>query len=203
MDRPPQQRAHFFLNVDDDLGFAQLFGKARVVLLKFLNFLLRRIALGLGAALLRSQRVANAGGALAPPSRQQRRVQPFPAEERSDATGAFRLVGFGQDALFVLGGEATALGLGDDLRVGVGVRFGAGFAASGTPVALAALRSLSLRSGSLRATGSKAAGAGAGTLWLFMCKRIFLALHCNYGTRSVSLMLARRARKKYLNPAEL
>ena len=63
----------------------------------------------------------------------------FPAEERSDATGAFRLVGFGQDALFVLGGEATALGLGDDLRVGVGVRFGAGFAASGTPVALASL----------------------------------------------------------------
>jgi hypothetical protein len=42
-----------------------------------------------------------------------------------------------------------------------------------------ALRSLSLRSGSLRATGSKAAGVGAGTLWLFMWKRIFLALLSN------------------------
>src|SRR5271167_306109 len=138
-DRPPQQRAHFFLNVDDDLGFAQLFGKARVVLLKFLNFLLRRIALGFGAALLRSQRVANAGGALAPPGAEKRRVQAFAAQQRSDATGAFRLVGFGQDALFVLGGEAAALGLGDDLGVGVGAGFGAVFAASGTPVALASL----------------------------------------------------------------
>jgi hypothetical protein len=94
VDRPPQQRAHFFLNINDDLGFAQLFGKARVVLLKFLNFLLRRIALGFGAALLRSQRVANAGGALAPLSRQQGRVQSLATEQSPDTTGDFGPVGF-------------------------------------------------------------------------------------------------------------
>jgi len=50
---------------------------------------------------------------------------------------------------------------------------------SGPALLPVALRSLSLRSGSLRATGSKAAGAGAGTLWLFMWKKIFLALLSN------------------------
>src|SRR5450759_3640767 len=70
-----------------------------------------RIALGLRAALLGSQGLANAGLALAPPGRQQRRVQPFAAEQCSDTAGASGLIGFRQDAVFVLGGEAAALGL--------------------------------------------------------------------------------------------
>jgi hypothetical protein len=41
------------------------------------------------------------------------------------------------DALFVFGGEAPALGLGHDFRVGVG---GAGIGIRGTPVAFATLR---------------------------------------------------------------
>jgi hypothetical protein len=74
--------------------------------------------------------------------------------------------------LFIIGREAPAFCLGYDLGIGLAL-------SSGPALLPVALRSLSLRSGSLRATGSKAAGAGAGTLWLFMCKRIFLALHCN------------------------
>ena len=53
-DRPPQQRAHFFLNIDDDLGFAQLFSETRIVLLQLLVFFLDGIALGLRPALLGS-----------------------------------------------------------------------------------------------------------------------------------------------------
>ena len=153
MDRPPQQRAHFFLNIDDDLGFAQLFRETRVVLLQLLNFFLDGIALGLWPPLLGSQGLADAGGALAPPGSQQRRIQSFAAQQCADAAGAFDMVGFRKDALLVISGEAPALGLGYyDLGIGVGFEFGAGIAAS---------------------------GAGAGTLWLFMYKRFLLALHCN------------------------
>ena len=87
-------------------------------------FILQRIAFGFGAAFLRCQSLAHASVTFAPPGRQQRRVKPFPAEQCSDAAGAFGLVGFRQDVLFVLGGEAAALGLGYDFRVGVGIRFG-------------------------------------------------------------------------------
>ena len=117
--------------------------------------------------------MADAGGALAPPGGQERGVQVLRGAAARRCRRSFGGgVGFRQDALLVFGGEGPALGFGDDFGVGVGARFGAGFAA-------AALRSLSLRSGSLRATGSKAAGGGAETLWVFMYKRIFLALLSN------------------------
>jgi hypothetical protein len=125
------------LNVDDNLGFAQLFGEALVLLVQLLNFFLDGIAFGLRPPLLWSQGLADAGGALAPPGRQQRRIQSFAAEQCSDAAGTFGLAGFRQDAVFVLGSEAAALGLGHDFRVGVG---GAGVGVRGTPVAFATLR---------------------------------------------------------------
>ena len=128
-ERPSQQRAHFFLNVNDDLGFAQPFGEAGVFLLESLNFLLDRIALGFWAALLRAQRLADYRFTLAPPGRQGRRVHAFAAEQGSDATGAFGLVGFPQEGVFVFGGEAAALGMGDDFGVGVDFRIGAGVGA--------------------------------------------------------------------------
>jgi hypothetical protein len=128
------------LNIDDDLGFAQLFRETRVVLLQLLNFFLDGIALGLWPPLLGSQGLADAGGALAPPGSQQRRIQSFAAQQCADAAGAFDMVGFRKDALLVISGEAPALGLGYyDLGIGVGFEFGAGIAASGTPVALASL----------------------------------------------------------------
>ena len=47
-------------------------------------FILQRIAFGFGTALLWCQSLAYARFALAPPGRQQRRVQPLPAEQRSN-----------------------------------------------------------------------------------------------------------------------
>jgi hypothetical protein len=127
------------LDIDNNLGFAQLLGEALVILVQFLIFFLDGIALGFRAAFWGSQGLAHAGRPLAPPGRQQRRVQSLAAEQRPDATGAFGPFGLGEDAFFIVGGEAAALGLGHDFRVGVGLRFGAGFAARGTPVALASL----------------------------------------------------------------
>jgi hypothetical protein len=58
------------LDLDDDLGFAQLFGEAGVVAEQLVVCILQRIAFGFGAALLRRQGLAYARFALAPPSRQ-------------------------------------------------------------------------------------------------------------------------------------
>ncbi len=54
----PQQRSHFFLNIDDDVRFTQIFGQTCVLAAQLLVFLFQRIALGLRSALLRSQRLA-------------------------------------------------------------------------------------------------------------------------------------------------
>jgi hypothetical protein len=43
------------LDLDDDLGFAQLFGEAGVVAEQLVVCILQRIAFGFGAALLRRQ----------------------------------------------------------------------------------------------------------------------------------------------------
>jgi hypothetical protein len=88
----------FFLDIDNNLGFAQLLGEALVILVQFLIFFLDGIALGFRAACLGSQGLAHAGRPLAPPGRQQRRVQSLAAEQRPDATGAFGPVGLREDA---------------------------------------------------------------------------------------------------------
>src|SRR5208282_6911548 len=51
--RPPQQSAHFFLDIDDNSGFTQFLGQALVLPAELLHFLLLRIAFGLRAALER------------------------------------------------------------------------------------------------------------------------------------------------------
>src|SRR5207245_1073692 len=101
--------------------FAQLLGETIVVALQLLHLFSDRIALGLRAALLRSQPLKNASGSLASPGRDQGRVQSFPAQQRSDSAGALGAVGFRKDALFVIGSEAAALGLSHDFRIGMGV----------------------------------------------------------------------------------
>src|ERR1019366_3388079 len=65
----PNSVPSFFLNIDDDGGFAQFFGEAGILLLEFLHFLLDRIAFGFWTALLRRQRLADHCFALAPPCR--------------------------------------------------------------------------------------------------------------------------------------
>ena len=103
----------------------------------FWIFLLERVALEFWTALVGRKRLATASRS----RRQGRRVQSFAAQQSSDAAGAVGPVRLPKDLLFVFGSEAPALGLGYDLRVGMGFRIGADFAA----------------------------GSG-GILWLFMCK---------------------------------
>jgi hypothetical protein len=116
-----------------------LFGQAHVLTAELGRFFLEGITLGFRTALLWSQGLENAGLALPPPRRQQGRVQPFASKQNPDTAEVFGLVHLGQDALFVFSGESAALGLGHDFGVRAGLRMGAGFAVSGTPVALATL----------------------------------------------------------------
>src|SRR2546423_349030 len=105
-----QQRRHFFLNIDDDVRLTQIFGQARILAEKFLDFLFQGIVLGLRPALLRSQGLRDAVGPLSPPIGQQRRVQTFAAEQSAQAASR-RSSRFGlqQDALFVFSGVGTPL----------------------------------------------------------------------------------------------
>ena len=126
-----QQRSHFFLDVDDDVRLTQIFGQACVLAAKLLDFFFHRIALGLRPALLRSQRLEDAMGPLAPPVGQQRRVQTFAAEKGAKATSRRRSdFGFLQDALFVLSCVGPPLRFGNYFGIRprpadpIGARFG-------------------------------------------------------------------------------
>src|SRR5436305_11190714 len=66
--RPPQQSAHFFLDIDNNRGFTQFFGQALVLPAELLHFLFLRIPFGFGTALMRSQALKDAGLPLATPS---------------------------------------------------------------------------------------------------------------------------------------
>ena len=65
--RTAQQRRHFFLDVDDDVGLAQFFRQTGILALQLQIFLFQWIALGLGPSLLRSQRFQDAVGPLTSP----------------------------------------------------------------------------------------------------------------------------------------
>jgi hypothetical protein len=142
------------LNIDDDLGFAQLLGQALVLPAEFLDLLLLRTAFGLGAALVRGQALENAGLSFATPGDQVRGVQALAAQKGSDGAGLCGGgIGLRQDALLVLGGEGPALGVGDNLRVwsGRGGWLGRdGFARPCTPVGLAPLGLPTFRGGQNR-----------------------------------------------------
>src|SRR5438270_2335073 len=77
--RPPQQSAHFFLDIDDDSGFTQFLGQALVLPAELLHFLFLRIAFGFWAALVRGQALENAGLTFATPSDEVRGVKAFAA----------------------------------------------------------------------------------------------------------------------------
>src|ERR1019366_1047618 len=79
--RPPQQSAHFFLNIDDNRGFTQLLRQALVLPAELLHFLLLRIAFGLGAALERGQAFENASLPLTTPGGQVRGVKSFATKQ--------------------------------------------------------------------------------------------------------------------------
>jgi hypothetical protein len=140
-----QQCGHFFLDVDDDVGLAQLFVEARILTLQLLHLFRHGIALGLGAALLRSQGLPHPLGLFSPPIDQQRGVQTFAAEKCADgAAGDSRRLRLAQDAPFVFRGVATPLGFGHNF--GVRARDRQGAAGTGAPLRCGSLRSPPLRS---------------------------------------------------------
>jgi hypothetical protein len=131
------------LNIDDNRGFTQFLRQALVLPAEFLHFLFLRVALGLGAALVRGQALENASLPFATPGDQVRGVEALAAQQRADGT---RLsggrIGLGQNAQFVFAGETPALGIGDNLRVRSwrGGRLGRdGLACRRTSVGLASL----------------------------------------------------------------
>ena len=106
------------MDINDDLGLTQLLGQALILATEFLVLFLERTAPGLGAALVRSQALEDAGLALATPSDEVRRVQALAALQGANGAGlGGGGIRFRQDAQFVLGGEGPTLGVGDDLRV--------------------------------------------------------------------------------------
>ena len=113
-----QQRSHFFLNVDDDMGLTQIFIQSRILSAKLLDFFLHRVALGLRPAFLRSQSLKDSVGSFSPPMSQQRRVQTFATKKSTEAASRcssdFR---FFKDALFIFSGVGPPLWLSHDLRI--------------------------------------------------------------------------------------
>ena len=82
-----QPRTKLSLDVNDDLGPAQVLNQPLVVPTQFLQLLCLRIALGLGATLVRGQALKNASLALATPGDQVRGVEAFTREQGSDCAG--------------------------------------------------------------------------------------------------------------------
>ena len=81
-----------FLNIDDDFSFAQLFGEALIFAAQLFEFCGEGIELGFGTALLWGKGLEVGGVAFAAPVGQERRIEPFAAEESTDAADDFGLI---------------------------------------------------------------------------------------------------------------
>ena len=113
-----QQRRHFFLNVDDEVGLTQIFGQACILTAKHLIFFLQRVALGLRPTFLRSQSLKDSMGPFSPPIGQQRRVQTFATEKGAQAASRCSSdFGFFEDVLLIFGGVGPPLWFSHDLRI--------------------------------------------------------------------------------------
>src|SRR5664279_5699355 len=100
--RPPQQSAHFFLDIDNNRGFTQLLGQALILPAELLHFLFLWVAFGLGAALVRGQALENAGLPFATPGDQVRGIESVAALQGADGAGLCgSSVRLSQEAQFV------------------------------------------------------------------------------------------------------
>ena len=79
----PQQLGHFFLNIDNDVGFLQFFLETLIVLAQLFILGGQRIPLHLRTPLLRKGFVHRAI-ALFAPAVQSRRVNPLPPQNGAD-----------------------------------------------------------------------------------------------------------------------
>ena len=114
------------MNIDDDIGLAQILGELLDIATQLLILFGERIAGRLGPALPRRQSLKSAGFLFFAPGRHQRRIQTMAAKQRADTAGAFGLLDLGQNALLELGGEMATLGLRHDFGIGAGGREGDG-----------------------------------------------------------------------------
>ena len=131
------------MDINDNRGFTQFLHQALVLPAELLHFLFLRIPFGLGTALVRGQAFENAGLPFATPSDEMGGVKAFTALQGADGA---RLsgggIGLSQNAQLVPGGEGSAPGVGDHLRVRArcGGEIGRdGLACRCTPVGLASL----------------------------------------------------------------
>jgi hypothetical protein len=107
------------LNVDDDFRFTQFFAEVLILATELLVLLAEGTALGLGAAFLWRQGMQNSGSSFLPPGHHVRGVQALAPEQGANTTSLLLgPVGLSQNALLVLGREASALGTANDLGVG-------------------------------------------------------------------------------------
>ena len=130
-DRTAQQRRHFFLNVNDDLCFTELYRQLAELAAQLFVFLRQWITLGFAAAFTWGQGLPAPGLAFLPPTDQMRGIQTLPAKQCADATwGGGSIFGFLHNAQFVCSGEDATFRRGDNLGIRrqnplrVGARFG-------------------------------------------------------------------------------
>ena len=97
------------MDVDDDFGFTQAFGQPFVLPAELKNLLDGRIDMRLGATGAGRETLLDASVSFLAPMGEDRRVKPFPAQQRADGSTARSRVGFGQDLELVGGWEAPPL----------------------------------------------------------------------------------------------
>ena len=117
-----EPRPNVFLNIDDDIGLAQILGELLDIAAQLLILFGDGIARGLGPAPPRRQRLKRPRFLLFAPGRHERRIQTVAAKQRADTAGAFGSLDLGQNALLELKGEMATLGLRHNLGIGAGGR---------------------------------------------------------------------------------
>lgn len=106
------------MNVDYELGLAQLLSQAIIRTLQLLVLFGHRISFGFWTELSWLESLVNTGGSFTPPLSQMRRVQALAPQQRTDAAVLRRRVSLRQYLLLVGGREPPAFPFGHDFRVG-------------------------------------------------------------------------------------
>src|ERR1035437_6971357 len=115
--RVAQQRSHFFLNFDDQLGVLQLFGQAGNNGFLLAVLLDQRTNNHFGAALLGREGVDLSLLLLPPPGSQVRGVEALAAQQGTHRPTILSRIGLVDDRTLVLGGKAPPTRFGDHFGI--------------------------------------------------------------------------------------
>src|SRR5664279_3369357 len=115
--RVAQQRSHFFLNFDDQLGVLQLIGQAGNNGFLLAVLLDQRTNNHFGAALLGREGVDLSLLLLPPPGRQVRGVEALAAQQGTHCPTILSRIGLVDDRTLVLGGKAQPTRFGDHFGI--------------------------------------------------------------------------------------